>query len=103
MSLRSGASRTIPDYANQGVGATFGSSFVGEALPTCPGEPLVGCLVAAKAKLLVSDKRRGREKFKLLLKKFDGATGQTDFGDPVGGTRSMKYACSTTAASPPCA
>lgn len=80
-----GAGTLEVDYANQGVGPTFGSSFVGEALPSCPGEPLVGCPVAAKAKLVASDKRRGREKFKLLLKGFDGATGQADFGFPVDG------------------
>lgn len=85
--VTTGEGTLVLDYAGQGLGLSFGSSFFGEALPTCPSTPLVGCLVAAKAKLVVNDKARGREKFKLILKKFDGATGQADFGDPVtGGT-----------------
>lgn len=80
-----GAGTLVTDYGGQGVTATYGSSFLGEALPTCPAVPLSDCLVADKAKLKVVEKKRGSEKWKLAMKGFSGPTAQVDFGDPVTG------------------
>jgi len=79
-----GAGTVVSEYRD-GLKTAFGSTFFGEALPTCTGEPLAGCLVAGKAKLVVNDKADGREKFKLTLSRFSAETIQADFGDPVTG------------------
>ena len=79
-----GAGTVVSEYRD-GLKTAFGSTFFGEALPTCTGEPLTGCLVAGKAKLVVNDKAGGREKFKLTLSRFSAETIQADFGDPVTG------------------
>jgi hypothetical protein len=73
------------DYAGQGLGAAYGSTFIGEAVPTCPDTPRPDCLVAAKAKLAIKEKKPGAEKFALALKGFSDATAQGDFGNPVDG------------------
>jgi hypothetical protein len=80
-----GGGTALVDYAGQGLGVAFGSSFVGEALPTCPAVPFENCLVAGKAKLKVVEKKRGNEKLSLSLKGVTDATTQMDFGDPVTG------------------
>ncbi len=80
-----GAGTLAVDYGGQGLGQAFGSSFLGEALPTCPSVPRPDCLVAAKAKLKIKEKKPGAEKLALLLKGFSDSTVQADFGDPVAG------------------
>ena len=82
---QTGAGTLEVDYGGQGLGAAFGSTFRGEALPTCPSVPRTGCLVAAKGTLKIKEKKPGAEKFALKLKGFSAATAQSDFGDPVGG------------------
>lgn len=80
-----GAGTPVVDFGGQGLGPSFGSTFLGEALPTCPSVPRPNCLVAAKAKLKIKEKKPGAEKLALQLKGFSGPTAQIDFGDPVGG------------------
>lgn len=50
---------------------------------TCDVSPAVGCTVAEKAKLLVSEKAAGKEKMKFQLIKLVPAVVQADFGAPV--------------------
>lgn len=52
---------------------------------SCADAPSVGCLEAAQAKLIWSEKKAGKEKVKLQWKKIADATVQGDFGDPVDG------------------
>lgn len=54
----------------------------------CPASPVVGCLMAARAKLEYSERRTGKEKMKLQWQKVAPLTVQGDFGDPVGGDTS---------------
>ena len=81
-----GAGTLLGDYGGRGLTAAFGSSFIGEALPTCPEIPFEGCLVASKAKLKITEKKRGSEKLSLQLKGFPAETMVSSFGDPVAGT-----------------
>jgi len=80
-----GEGELVVDFGGQGLQASFGSSFVGEALPTCPEVPFEGCLVASKAKLKVTEKKRGSEKVSVQLKGFPIETTAASFGDPIGG------------------
>lgn len=52
----------------------------------CAATPLLACTQAAKAALLINEKKSRREKWKLTMKGFDSETTQADFGDPVGGS-----------------
>jgi cysteine-rich repeat protein len=52
----------------------------------CAPAPLEGCIPAAKASLSISEKKAGNEKLKAKLKSFEGATGQSDLGDPLTGS-----------------
>jgi len=78
-----GMGTSVVDFGGRGLTAAFGSSFIGEALPTCPEIPFEGCLVAAKAKLKITEKKRGSEKLSLQLKGFPMETTAASFGDPV--------------------
>jgi cysteine-rich repeat protein len=51
----------------------------------CAAAPATGCLTAAKASVAIVEKKPGKEKWKAKLKSLDGATAQSDFGDPVSG------------------
>lgn len=53
--------------------------------PGCPTAPVNGCFTASKGKLLVNEKREGKEKVKAVLKAFSGSTFPDDFGDPAAG------------------
>jgi hypothetical protein len=80
-----GAGTFLTDYSGQGLGPSYGSSFVGESFHNCPPEPLEGCVAVPSAKLSFSGKAAGREKLALKLKSFAEATQTADFGDPVEG------------------
>ena len=80
-----GAGELAIDYGGRGLDVSFGSSFLGEALPTCPAVPFPDCLVASKAKLKIAEKKRGSEKLSVQLKGFSGETTPASFGDPIAG------------------
>lgn len=53
----------------------------------CGSAPIDGCIVPDKAVLLVNEKKSGKEKVKVVLKKLQPAVAQGQFGDPfTGGT-----------------
>ena len=52
----------------------------------CPSTRTTGCLSAAKASLSINEKNSERGKLKASLKGLDGATTQSDFGNPVSGS-----------------
>ena len=52
----------------------------------CAPAPNPSCIGAAKASLDINEKKAGKEKIKVSLKKLDAATTTVDFGDPVTGT-----------------
>lgn len=52
----------------------------------CPFQPAPGCISADKPKLTIREKKPGREKLSLALKKLAVSSQQSDFGDPVSGT-----------------
>jgi len=54
----------------------------------CSEAPIKGCFAATKGSLKVKEKKVGKESFKAQLQKFDGATTQAEFGNPLadGGT-----------------
>ncbi len=56
----------------------------------CGSAPAGGCIAAGKAVLLVKEKKPGKEKLKVVLKKLQAAVAQSDFGDPVVGTTAYK-------------
>lgn len=56
----------------------------------CGAAPAGGCVAPQKAVLLVKEKKAGKEKLKVVLKKLQAAVGQSDFGDPVGGSTKYK-------------
>lgn len=53
--------------------------------PVCPVGFLVGCIAAEKASVAVIEKKPGKEKLKVSLKKLQEATTPADFGNPVVG------------------
>jgi hypothetical protein len=52
----------------------------------CPPNPAAGCIGAAKAQVVVNERKAGREKLKIALKSLVPAVAQNQFGDPVVGT-----------------
>ncbi len=66
---------------------TTSTSTTTTTLPvSCDPQPLVGCVAPAKSVLLVNEKKAGKEKIKVALKKLQSVVSQSDFGDPVAGT-----------------
>jgi hypothetical protein len=49
----------------------------------CGATPEVGCIAPAKGVVLVSEKKAGKEKLKVVMKKLASAVTQSQFGDPV--------------------
>jgi len=56
----------------------------------CGATPAAGCVAPEKAVLLVKEKKPGKEKLKVVLKKLQSAVLPTDFGNPVFGTTAYK-------------
>lgn len=56
----------------------------------CAATPVSGCIAPAKAVLLVNEKKPGKEKLKIVLKKLLPAVAPSQFGDPVGGSTAYK-------------
>ena len=54
--------------------------------PGCSPAPRSGCVAAGKATLSVNERSPGNERFKGALQNLTGATTQSNFGDPVGGS-----------------
>lgn len=52
----------------------------------CPSSPAAGCIAAGKGLLLVHERRAGRERWKLSLRKLETAVARSQFGDPVSGS-----------------
>lgn len=95
-----------PDFSSSGSPVTFGFRYVistpvdGPAGSrtagfdnwtitvnsiACAPAPLNGCLASSGAALSIAENKPGKEKLKLKLKGFMGATTAADFGDPVAG------------------
>ena len=60
-----------------------GIAFTPRPPPSCGCAPIEGCVPAGKASLTVVEKKPGREKLNLSLKKFVEETTKGSFGDPV--------------------
>jgi hypothetical protein len=56
----------------------------------CAATPVSGCIAPAKAVLLVNEKKPGKQKLKVVLKKLQPAVAPNQFGDPVGGSTAYK-------------
>jgi DNA-binding beta-propeller fold protein YncE len=54
--------------------------------PGCTPAPRSGCVAAGKANLSINERNPGNERLKGTLQNLAGATTQSDFGDPVGGS-----------------
>jgi hypothetical protein len=52
----------------------------------CAAGPRAACVGADKAKVLIKEKKVGRERVKVALQKLAAPMTQSDFGDPVSGT-----------------
>jgi hypothetical protein len=52
----------------------------------CVTGPRPGCIGAGKATVAIKERRVGREKLKVALRKLAGPVAQDDFGDPAAGT-----------------
>lgn len=76
-----GASFPLEDYFVIRSSADGG----GSGGSACAPAPADGCHVAAKAKLSVVEKKAGKEKLSVALKRVEAATGPADLGDPVSG------------------
>jgi hypothetical protein len=57
-------------------------------LPVGCGPAPAGCITPEKGVFLVSEKKAGKEKLKLAMKKLQSALVQSDFGDPIAGSTS---------------
>ena len=57
---------------------------------SCGTAPALTCIAPAKGKLLVNEKKAGKEKFKISMAKLQPAVAQGQFGDPVNGTTGYK-------------
>ncbi len=65
---------------------TTSSSTTSTTLPlSCGASPMVGCEAAGKGKILVDEKKTGKEKVKVGLKKLQSAIVLNDFGSPISG------------------
>lgn len=56
----------------------------------CASGPVGGCIAPGKAVLVVKEKKEGKEKLRVVLKKLQPAVTQSDFGNPVFGATAYK-------------
>ncbi len=56
----------------------------------CGAAPVGGCIAAGKAVVLVNEKKPGKEKVKVVLKKLQSTVVQSGFGNPAAGTTAYK-------------
>lgn len=57
---------------------------------TCGAAPADACIAPSKGKLIVDEKKAGKEKLKVTLTQLQPAVAQSQFGDPVNGSTSYK-------------
>jgi cysteine-rich repeat protein len=74
------------DDGNTAAGDGCDEACQEESGSACPAAPDPACLNAGKASLSVLEKKPGKEKLKLALKKLAGDVPLADLGDPVAGT-----------------
>jgi len=79
------ADLTLPDAELQDVGKVFVVYGDTCAECACPAQPFPGCIAAAKGRLVIDERKPGKEKLSLSLGKLAEASEPRDLGDPAAG------------------